>query len=201
MNPPITDESGISKSTTKFRILNRDDPDGNLVVEIDNVETTINPNDTESNMNATLAKLNSLVVDRYPHLAREIWYFEMEIRQFNHSIYPNLPNTTMVGYDGISPGPTILVPRGTESIVRFVNNSPRRNSVHLHGSFSRAPFDGFAEDTTEPGQYKDYYYPNQQNARTIWYHDHAVHMVSHFMMSPTLGTLDIHLTDKAVIDG
>lgn len=27
---------------------------------------------------------------------------------------------------------------------------------------------------TKPGQYKDYYYPNAQNARTLWYHDHAV---------------------------
>jgi hypothetical protein len=37
----------------------------------------------------------------------------------------------------------------------------------------RAPFDGWADDTTEPGQYKDYYYPNAQAARTLWYHDHA----------------------------
>ncbi|KAK5178648.1 hypothetical protein LTR16_010777, partial [Cryomyces antarcticus] len=37
----------------------------------------------------------------------------------------------------------------------------------------RAPFDGWAEDTTEVGQYKDYYYPNAQAARTLWYHDHA----------------------------
>jgi bilirubin oxidase len=48
------------------------------------------------------------------------------------------------------------------------------NSVHLHGSYSRAPFDGWADDITQPGQYKDYYYPNRQNARTLWYHDHAV---------------------------
>jgi hypothetical protein len=34
----------------------------------------------------------------------------------------------------------------------------------------RAPFDGWAADTADPGQYKDYYYPNAQNARTIWYH-------------------------------
>lgn len=39
---------------------------------------------------------------------------------------------------------------------------------------ARAPFDGWADDTTEPGQYKDYYYPNGQNARTLWYHDHAI---------------------------
>jgi len=27
----------------------------------------------------------------------------------------------------------------------------------------------------EVGQYKDYYYPGGQSARTLWYHDHAVH--------------------------
>lgn len=24
-----------------------------------------------------------------------------------------------------------------------------------------------------PGEFKDYYYPNQQAARFLWYHDHA----------------------------
>lgn len=47
-------------------------------------------------------------------------------------------------------------------------------SVHLHGCYTRAPFDGWAEDVTKPGEYKDYYYPNSQSARTLWYHDHAV---------------------------
>ena len=35
--------------------------------------------------------------------------------------------------------------------------------------------DGWAEDTIKPGEYKDYYYPNAQPGRTLWYHDHAVH--------------------------
>jgi bilirubin oxidase len=64
--------------------------------------------------------------------------------------------------------------QGREAIVRFINHAELANSVHLHGSFSRAPFDGWADDITQPGQYKDYYYPNAQNARTLWYHDHAV---------------------------
>ncbi len=34
-------------------------------------------------------------------------------------------------------------------------------------------FDGWAEDVTKPGEYKDYYYPNFQAQRTLWYHDHA----------------------------
>jgi bilirubin oxidase len=31
-------------------------------------------------------------------------------------------------------------------------------------------FDGWAEDVIQPGEYKDYYYPNSQAARTLWYH-------------------------------
>src|SRR5690606_18915441 len=100
----------------------------------------------------------------------------MEIKPFTQSIYPNLGPASLVGYDGMSPGPTIIIPRGTQSVVRFANNAEMENSVHLHGSPSRAPFDGWAEDITNPGEYKDYHYPNSQSARTIWYHDHAVHI-------------------------
>lgn len=101
----------------------------------------------------------------------------MDIKPFNQQVYPGKQPARLVGYDGISPGPTIIVPRGTESVVRFVNHANAENSVHLHGSPSRAPFDGWAEDITNPGEYKDYYYPNNQAARFLWYHDHAMHIV------------------------
>ncbi|PVI08271.1 oxidase cueO precursor [Periconia macrospinosa] len=104
----------------------------------------------------------------------QIDYYEFEIKEFESQIYPNLKPAKLVGYDGVSPGPTIRVKRGRESVVRFVNKAKLATSVHLHGSYSRAPFDGWAEDLTEPGSYKDYYYPNKQSARTLWYHDHAV---------------------------
>jgi bilirubin oxidase len=113
-----------------------------------------------------------------PTTGKDIWYYEVEIKPFTHQVYPNLKAANLVGYDGISPGPTFIIPRGTESIVRFINNARIENSVHLHGSYSRAPFDGWAEDITRPGEYKDYYYPNQQSARLLWYHDHAMHYVS-----------------------
>jgi len=73
----------------------------------------------------------------------------------------------------MEPGPTFKVKKGTEAVVRFVNEYYRPSSIHLHGSYSRAPFDGWAADTILPGQYKDYYYPNKQSSRTLWYHDHA----------------------------
>jgi bilirubin oxidase len=70
------------------------------------------------------------------------------------------------------------VPRGVETVVRFVNQATRKSSIHLHGSPSRAPFDGWAEDTISPGEYKDYYFPNSQSARMLWYHDHAMGITS-----------------------
>lgn len=104
-------------------------------------------------------------------------YYEVEIRPFMQQIYPDLGATRLVGYNGMSPGPTVIVPRDTETVMRFANNADQENAVHLHGSYSRAPWDGWAEDLTFPGQYKDYYYPNTQTARTLWYHDHAMHKV------------------------
>jgi hypothetical protein len=73
-------------------------------------------------------------------------------------------------HDGLVPGRTFMMTKGIEAIVRFVNHGDRANPVPLHESYSRAPFDGWTEDTTGVGQYKDYYYPNSQNARTLWYH-------------------------------
>ena len=93
------------------------------------------------------------------------------------------PATTIYGYNGITPGPTIVAQRGAPIVVRQINklpntaqfNYPTWTSVHLHGSASLPQYDGYASDVTNPGQYKDYHYPNIQDSRTLWYHDHGVH--------------------------
>jgi len=51
-------------------------------------------------------------------------------------------------------------------------------STHLHGSASLPRYDGYASDITNSGQFKDYQYPNFQDARTLWYHDHGVHITA-----------------------
>ncbi|KAK1534811.1 bilirubin oxidase [Colletotrichum costaricense] len=119
--------------------------------------------------------------ERYPNQAiinpvtgKKIRYYEVEVKEFTAQVYPNLKPANLVGYDGIAPGPTFLMERGEEAVVRFINHAKMASSVHLHGSPSRTPWDGWAEDVFNPGQYKDYYYPNNQNARTLWYHDHAI---------------------------
>lgn len=75
-----------------------------------------------------------------------------------------------------------------------MNQADQENSVHLHGSPSRAPFDGWAEDITLPGEYKDYYYPNSQSARLLWYHDHAMLKVTPPLPNylPDLSVADNH---------
>jgi|tagenome__1003787_1003787.scaffolds.fasta_scaffold20972251_2 spore coat protein A len=94
------------------------------------------------------------------------------------------PKTTIWGYEGITPGPTIKVPAGTEVVVRQNNALPAvhpvlryesTTSTHLHGSASLPQFDGYASDVTATGQSKYYLYPDFQEARTLWYHDHGVH--------------------------
>lgn len=86
----------------------------------------------------------------------EIDFYEVDVKPFTQQIYKGLKPAKLVGYDGISPGPTFRMTKGREAVVRFKNHGDKDLSVHLHGSYSRAPFDGWAEDTTKPGQYKDY---------------------------------------------
>ncbi|KAH9214067.1 bilirubin oxidase precursor [Leptodontidium sp. 2 PMI_412] len=102
-------------------------------------------------------------------------YYEIHIKGFTQQVYPELPPTRLVGYNGISPGPTFHMTFGTEAVVRFINEGNDKPTVtHLHGSITHPPWDGWAEDTIPVGFYKDYYYPNAQRARTLWYHDHAI---------------------------
>ncbi|HET7479643.1 MAG TPA: multicopper oxidase domain-containing protein [Rubrobacteraceae bacterium] len=106
-------------------------------------------------------------------------YYEMTMKQGYPEIIPGL-KTEVWGYEGHTPGPTIRVQRGRNVVVRHRNEiwNPlhEHTSVHLHGNASLPQYDGYANDTTNPGEFKDYHYPNFQDARTLWYHDHGVHV-------------------------
>jgi FtsP/CotA-like multicopper oxidase with cupredoxin domain len=58
-------------------------------------------------------------------------------------------------------------------VIRYYNNGRNSSAVHLHGSYTHSAWDGWAFDEMEVGQWKDYYYPNTESARPMWYHDHA----------------------------
>jgi FtsP/CotA-like multicopper oxidase with cupredoxin domain len=110
-------------------------------------------------------------------------YYAMSMRQEYVDILPGY-KTMIWGYEGTAPGPTIRVHRGRDAVVRHCNELPATHptlgyenwtSVHLHGSCSLPQYDGYASDITRKSQYKDYKYPNCQDARTLWYHDHGIH--------------------------
>ncbi|CAH0221715.1 Spore coat protein A [Arthrobacter sp. Bi83] len=95
-------------------------------------------------------------------------------------------NTTLAGYNGVFPGPSIRVEQGTRTELRISNRlstkgllypDPSNTVTHLHGSASLPQYDGYANDRTAPGKVKNYHYPNWQAARTLWYHDHN-HMLT-----------------------
>ena len=111
-------------------------------------------------------------------------YYEVTMMANRVPILPGFPATEIWGYNGLTPGPTIRANKDRKTVVRQINRLPSRHptlgyepytSVHLHGSDSQPQYDGYANDVTYPQQFKDYHYPNNQNARTLWYHDHGVH--------------------------
>lgn len=135
--------------------------------------------------------------DKHCLYSYEINIEEVQLNVFNNIIPACKSNPTwFLSYNKQIPGPTIIIPTGHESLVRFNNKisrtffksefnpclpnnkrSGRPISVHLHGSASLAPYDGWAEDETCFGETKDYVYPNFRSG-TGWYHDHALHVTA-----------------------
>jgi spore coat protein A, manganese oxidase len=129
-------------------------------------------------------------------------FYEVEMRQFRKQLHRHLPPTTLWGYDGMYPAPTFEVRRGHPIAVRWQNNLPGhhflpidttihgaepkfppvRTVVHLHGQKTLPDSDGYPEawftnGFKQTGPYfttQTYHYPNDQQATTLWYHDHAL---------------------------
>ena len=114
--------------------------------------------------------------------------------QFQKKLHSQLPPTTLWGYEGMYPGPTIEARRGQKISVKWDNQLPKhhlfkvdsrlhgamppapevRAVTHLHGGRNRPEDDGAADSWWKPGESRTFHYPNQQPAATLWYHDHAV---------------------------
>ncbi len=114
---------------------------------------------------------------RIPELApvqrmRTADVYDVAIREGLADILPGY-QTPIYGYEGIYPGPTIRVRKGRRAIVRQHNGLAFDSNVHLHGGFVPAAHDGHPMDVITPGQSFEYQYPNDQDAATLWYHDHA----------------------------
>lgn len=158
--------------------------------------------------------------DGHCMVAYDMTISQTQLRPFDNTIdsCKQFPGTWFMTYNGVAPGPTIRMPVGHESLIRFKNMINANNgyfkgsynpclpvngrtgrpiSVHLHGSASLAPFDGWAEDATCYGEVKDYVYPNNR-AGTGWYHDHALHITAD---NAYYGLAGLKITSAKVKDG
>ncbi len=102
-------------------------------------------------------------------------YYEITMSEARAEIIPGTL-TTIWGYNGLYPGPTIKAKRGRKVIIRQINNLPEDMSIHLHGGHTPPGSDGHPYDLIPPGGSKFYDYPNDQIPATLWYHDHAVEL-------------------------
>ena len=127
--------------------------------------------------------------------------YSLSVTQFKQRLHRDLPLTTVWGYGGTCPGPTIEASVGNPVTVTWRNDlrdstgalltrhflpvdscmhgpdmagPTPRVVVHLHGGHVGPESDGYPETTMLPGQLQTYHYPNNQLATTLWYHDHAL---------------------------
>ena len=98
-----------------------------------------------------------------------------DVRQMVNTVelLPGL-KTTVWGYNGMFPGPTIRARTNRRVVIRQANALPDAVSVHLHGGIQPPEADGYPTDLIPPGGVKEYVYPNQHRAATLFYHDHAM---------------------------
>jgi spore coat protein A len=133
------------------------------------------------------------------------------------------PETEIWGYNGKYPGPTFRQTQGgAYTVVHNTNELPESTSTHLHSSPSQPCHDGHPDDQTWAATAKApavsefdggpvyhpthvYRYPNAQDTRTMWYHDHGMHhtatnvykgLVGFFIQDPDADTIARFDLDK-----
>jgi spore coat protein A len=129
-------------------------------------------------------------------------FYEVRMLQNRQKLHRDFCLTTIWGYNGLYPGPTIEARRNQPIRVHWINDLPTthllpidhtihgaeefrpdvRNVVHLHDGNTPAEFDGHPDQWYTPGKTEIgplfrtdvFEYPNRQPATTLWYHDHAI---------------------------
>jgi FtsP/CotA-like multicopper oxidase with cupredoxin domain len=122
-----------------------------------------------------------------PARVKKVDTYSITMQSGSVKCHRDLPTTNILGYNGIYPGPTIIATRNRAVSIKQTNNLPMSHligengemvhmlpTVHLHGGEVPPESDGHPNDGIEyGGGTRDYLYPNQQRACTMWYHDHT----------------------------
>jgi spore coat protein A len=128
--------------------------------------------------------------------------YDIAVTEFQQQLHRDLPPTTVWGYGGSYPGPTIVASSNEPVVVNWINDLRDFNTgalrgshyltvdtcphgpdawgdaprivTHMHGAHVPARYDGYPEAAYEPGLSDTYVYPNNQLPGTLWYHDHSL---------------------------
>jgi len=121
-------------------------------------------------------------------------FYRIQAQAITSKVHRDLAPTKFWSFGSSTPGPTFETRSGEPLLVEWVNALPNehflpmdrtihgaeadkpavRTVVHLHGAKTGPESDGYPEDWIVPGKSSLYYYPNQQDAAMLWYHDHAL---------------------------
>jgi spore coat protein A, manganese oxidase len=121
-------------------------------------------------------------------------FYRIQAQPIASKVHRDLPPTRFWSFGASAPGPTFETRSGEPLLVEWVNALPTehflpvdhtihgaeadkpavRTVVHVHGAKTGPESDGYPEDWVVPGKSSLYYYPNQQDAATLWYHDHTL---------------------------
>jgi spore coat protein A, manganese oxidase len=124
--------------------------------------------------------------------------YDVAMRQVMHAFHPKMSPMKVWTYGDTFPGLTIEGRVGMPSRVTWRNElqgcrlddvlefgvrqgmeeehmlSVSHNQIHLHGARVPSSSDGNPMAPFHPHETRGYYYPNDQRAATLWYHDHTM---------------------------
>jgi spore coat protein A, manganese oxidase len=121
-------------------------------------------------------------------------FYRIQVQATESKVHRDLPATKFWSFGPSVPGPTFETRAGEPLLIEWANALPSahflpidhtlhgaepdkpavRTVVHLHGAKTGPESDGYPEDWIVPGKSSLYYYPNQQDATMLWYHDHTL---------------------------
>ncbi|MDB6152580.1 MAG: cotA2, partial [Chthoniobacteraceae bacterium] len=133
-----------------------------------------------------------------PKTVNKVDTYSITMQSGMSKCHRDLPATEIWGYNGIFPGPTIVATKNRAVSIRQTNNLPMTHdggemthmlpAVHLHGALVEPGSDGHPKDGIAfGGGTRDYLYPNQQRACSLWYHDHTHGMTGERVMKGLAG--------------
>ncbi len=124
----------------------------------------------------------------------KIPYYRIAMREVRVKLHRDLPPTVVWTYGDSFPGPVFDTRSGEGLVVEWANELPTKHFlpidhtlhgaetdkpevravVHLHGGRTPPESDGYPEAWFVPGKSATCFYPNQQDATMLFYHDHAM---------------------------